>query len=85
MSIKEEQSKVAQRYLKLCCVDLDNALENMGYLHPDDLEELSIGVRKILENMGYLHPDDLEELSIGVRKIQNELQMLLIASKYCNK
>lgn len=63
MSIKEEQSKVAQRYLKLCCVDLDNALENMGYLHPDDLEELSI----------------------GVRKIQNELQMLLIASKYCNK
>lgn len=63
MSIKEDQSKVAQRYLKLCCVDLDNALENMGYLHPDDLEELSI----------------------GVRKIQNELQMLLIASKYCNK
>ena len=61
--MKEEQSKVAQRYLKLCCVDLDNALENMGYLHPDDLEELSI----------------------GVRKIQNELQMLLIASKYCYK
>jgi len=62
-SSKEEQSKVAQRYLKLCSVDLDSALENMGYLHPDDMEELSI----------------------GVRKIQNELQMLLIASKYCNK
>jgi len=45
-SSKEEQSKVAQRYLRLCSVDLDNALENMGYLHPDDLEELSIGVRK---------------------------------------
>tara|TARA_B100001059_G_C17772907_1_gene549500 strand:+ start:319 stop:516 length:198 start_codon:yes stop_codon:yes gene_type:complete len=63
ISDKEEQSKVAQRYLRLCSVDLDNALENMSYLHPDDLEELSI----------------------GVKKIQNELQMLLIASKHCNK
>jgi hypothetical protein len=63
ISEKEEQSKVAQRYLRLCSVDLDNALKNMSYLHPDDLEELSI----------------------GVKKIQNELQMLLIASKHCNK
>jgi len=63
ISDKEEQSKVAQRYLRLCSVDLDNALKNMSYLHPDDLEELSI----------------------GVKKIQNELQMLLIASKHCNK